>query len=141
MKFVITTILLLAIFGFPIFSYSYDCTIDTYIDDKMQKHSSEFEAGDKVHLKIFCKGLHPGKYRVSVTWSKQGHGAMRSDDYKFVTKQTRDREFYFWVKLGKMGFLNRLVSISDYNPKMMGYWSVESFLNDQNIGYNQFAIY
>ncbi len=118
-----------------------NCTTATYLDFDNKMPSKEFDASDKVILKLFCTNLPPGQHIAQVHWAKNNYGPVRIDRELFTLKINVDRELYFWFKLDKLGLLNRLTSLSDYNSEMIGNWSVESYLNGKLVGKNQFTMY
>ena len=117
-----------------------NCITATFLDFDNKMPSKEFEADDKVILKLFCPNLPPGQHIVRVYWSKNNYGTVRTDSENFTLKINGDRELYFWFKLDKPGLLNRFTSLSEYNPEMIGRWSVESYLNGKLVGQNQFTM-
>lgn len=123
------------------YSNTLQCSTKTYSDSENKKPSEDFEAGDKIYLKIFCNKLQPGQYTAKVYWSKENYGVIRTDKEIFTLEIEVDREIFFWMKLDRRGFLNRLTSLSDYNPDMLGSWTVESYMDEKLVGKNQFTIY
>lgn len=118
-----------------------NCATDTYLDLDNKMPSKEFEADDKVVLKLFCENLPPGRHILHVNWIKSNYGIVRTDSEIFILKINADRELYFWFKLDKPDLLNRLVSLSGYNSEMIGNWSVESYLNGELVAKNQFTMH
>lgn len=118
-----------------------NCITATYLDIDNKMPSNEFQAGEKVILKLFCENLPSGQHIARVDWSKNNYGTVRTDSETFILKINVDRDLYFWFKLDKPGLLNRLTSLSEYNSEMIGGWSVESYLNGKLVGKNQFTMY
>jgi len=118
-----------------------NCTLNTSADSTLKHPLNEFPAGDEIHLQIKCQEIPPGKHLISVNWIKVNYGFVRADVDHFHLLKQLPREFDYWFKLGRPGFLNRISSLSEYNPKMLGDWKVTVSIDSNQVGVLSFYIY
>ena len=124
----------------PCQTFGYDCTSGTYQNTSAEFVSNSFLAGDKIYVKISCLKLPPGEYSLVVNWDKYNRGTVRTDKNHFVIKSEADRAVYFWMKIGKKGLANRIISLSDYNTDLIGKWTARPYLNNKSVEESEFIV-
>ena len=127
--FVIVCILL----GYTSSAFALECAGNLSANGQFDKIQSVFSPLDRIHVKVDCVDLRPGRKVLHVNWIHNKQGIFRVDKNEIEVQGDRMYGGFFWFKLSRKGPIHSAISNSDYHEQNYGEWSVEVYLDDKMI--------
>ena len=116
------------------------CQASTFSDNTFTEKTDEFSVYEQVYLKIYCLGLSQGEHHINTEWIDNEGGLQRSDSHKFILKKRQDYTCFVNFKLMPKGTLLQMSTGKDFNDEQYGQWSVVTYIDNYQIGRNEFSL-
>ena len=116
------------------------CTSTIYSDNSFTQITDNFSIYDEVYLRVYCKALPKGTYKISTQWMDENGRLQSERGQTFEIGFPRGHSASFKFKQMPQGSINRMTSGDDFEDHQYGRWSVLTFINNEEIGRNHFTI-
>ena len=116
------------------------CTASIYSDNTLTQRAERFSIYDEVYLRVYCKALPKGTYKISTQWMDE-RGRLQSERVHTAgIGFPRGHSASFKFKQMPQGSVQRMTSGKDFEEYQFGRWSVLTYINNEEIGRNYFTI-
>ena len=116
------------------------CVASTFSDSTFTNKADSFSVYEQVYLKIYCKGLSQGEHQINTEWIDNEGGLQRADSHVFLINKQQDYSCFFQFKLMPKGSLLRMLSGNDFDDEQYGQWTVLIYVDNHQIGRNEFSL-
>jgi len=104
-------------------------------------HQEVFSAYETVYAVVTLSNLEPGQYTGSVNWIDPTGKVNQHTSVSFTIKSQSTYTFYSWLHLMKNGPLKRTLSGRDFDDEYLGYWQLQTFINETMLDQKSFKIH
>ena len=116
------------------------CSMRFFADESQQIEAENFSVFDKVYMQCICRQLSAGSHELSTVWYTPSGEIQRQDTQSFSLPVSAGYKASFWMKLLPKTTFQEISSNRSFDDKYYGNWTVNLYLEDEQVSSATFRI-